>query len=115
MPWYEYRCQKCRSKFDMILPLRDRLNVSCPNCGGRVKQLVSVPCIHGDDLGIDHVDPTFGPVSSRQKLRELEKKSGLRRREPGDQVHYKRIREANAEKQAEIREKIIGETVSEFF
>lgn len=113
MPLYEYRCQLCRTRFEQVRSIAERLTARCPACDGPVNQLVSVPRIRTDSLDINHVDPTFGPVDSKHKLEMMEKQAGLVRREPGDEIHFKRARESREQKQTEARRKIIGETLQE--
>lgn len=38
MPRYEYRCENCRKKFDVVLTLAEKergKKTACPKCGGR--------------------------------------------------------------------------------
>lgn len=45
MPLYEYRCKKCGHKFEKIQKFSDPLVKKCPECGGRVEQLISSPAV----------------------------------------------------------------------
>src|SRR4051794_15643674 len=45
MPLYEYVCQKCGKKTEVIQRHGDRPLRSCPECGGRVKKAISAPAI----------------------------------------------------------------------
>ncbi|MFA4916818.1 MAG: zinc ribbon domain-containing protein [Syntrophales bacterium] len=45
MPTYDYRCEKCRHKFSLILTIteHDKSKINCPKCKGKkVKQLISI-------------------------------------------------------------------------
>lgn len=44
MPLYEYECQSCGHRFEVIQKFSDAPPV-CPNCGGPVEKLVSSPAI----------------------------------------------------------------------
>lgn len=33
MPLYEYRCEKCKKKFELLRKVSDTTPVTCPNCG----------------------------------------------------------------------------------
>ncbi len=46
MPLYEYECQACHHRFELIQRLSDRPVRQCPKCGKkRVKKLMSSPAI----------------------------------------------------------------------
>jgi putative FmdB family regulatory protein len=45
MPLYEYQCQKCGHRFERIQRFSDPLVEKCPDCGGRVEQLISAPAV----------------------------------------------------------------------
>lgn len=45
MPLYEYQCRKCRHRFEKIQKFSDPLVKKCPQCGGRVEQLISAPAV----------------------------------------------------------------------
>ena len=51
MPFYEYSCPKCRTKFDLMRPISDRDEPAvCPTCGkkGAHREL---PHIHASTRG----------------------------------------------------------------
>ena len=45
MPLYEYQCQKCGHRFERIQRFSDPLVKKCPDCGGKVEQLLSAPAV----------------------------------------------------------------------
>lgn len=45
MPLYEYECQKCRHRFERIQKFSDPPAKKCPECGGKVEQLISAPAV----------------------------------------------------------------------
>jgi putative FmdB family regulatory protein len=45
MPLYEYQCQKCGHRFERIQRFSDPLVKKCPECGGKVEQLLSAPAV----------------------------------------------------------------------
>ena len=45
MPLYEYECKKCGHRFERIQRFSDPLVKKCPECGGKVEQLISAPAV----------------------------------------------------------------------
>jgi len=45
MPLYEYQCNKCGHRFERIQRFSDAMVKKCPDCGGKVEQLISAPAV----------------------------------------------------------------------
>jgi putative FmdB family regulatory protein len=45
MPLYEFQCKKCGHRFERIQRFSDPLIKKCPDCGGKVEQLLSAPAV----------------------------------------------------------------------
>jgi len=67
MPLYEYRCEKCRRRFSMLVGVTaEKTPLCCPNCGSRrATKLISriAPIVRGedfDDADLDDMDEDFG-------------------------------------------------------
>jgi putative FmdB family regulatory protein len=45
MPLYEYQCEKCGHRFEKIQKFSDRMVKKCPECGGKVEQVISAPAV----------------------------------------------------------------------
>jgi putative FmdB family regulatory protein len=45
MPLYEYECKKCRHRFERIQRFSDPMIKKCPECGGKVEQMISAPAV----------------------------------------------------------------------
>ena len=45
MPLYEYECERCGHRFEVIQKFSDPLVEICPACGGAVRKLFSSPAI----------------------------------------------------------------------
>ncbi len=45
MPLYEYQCDQCGHRFEVIQKFSDSPLETCPTCGGSVKKLLSSPAI----------------------------------------------------------------------
>ena len=45
MPIYEYQCLKCGHRFEKMQRLSDPPVKKCPECGGKVQQLISSPAV----------------------------------------------------------------------
>ena len=111
MPCYEYHCEYCGKRFERIKPVQHRERDKCPCCGTIVKVGVSVPCMQPDTYWSGHVDDTFGYVTSKKQLRELEAQAGFRRKDKGDGANARIARGYREHKEDVLREKSIGETV----
>src|SRR5947207_4248636 len=51
MPLYEYQCQKCGHRFERIQRFSDAMVKKCPECGGKVEQLISAPAVQFKGTG----------------------------------------------------------------
>lgn len=45
MPLYEYECFLCGRHFERIQRVADASMVECPECGGKVRRLLSAPAL----------------------------------------------------------------------
>ena len=45
MPLHEYECKKCGHRFERIQKFSDPAVKKCPECGGKVEQLLSAPAV----------------------------------------------------------------------
>ncbi|MFB5082811.1 FmdB family zinc ribbon protein [Symbiobacterium thermophilum] len=41
MPFYRFECEKCGHRFEELVSYSKRDQVTCPNCAGRTRVLVS--------------------------------------------------------------------------
>ena len=73
MPLYEYQCDKCAHRFEVIQKFSDAPIEVCPKCGGPVKKLLSSPAIQFKGTGwyiTDYArkgDSATTPASSESK------------------------------------------------
>lgn len=51
MPLYEYQCDACAHRFEVIQKYSDAPVEVCPKCGGAVKKLLSSPAIQFKGTG----------------------------------------------------------------
>lgn len=51
MPLYEYQCQNCGKKTEVIQKFDDAPLAACPACGGEVKKLISSPAFQFKGTG----------------------------------------------------------------
>lgn len=45
MPLYEYECFLCGHRFERIRRVADAAGVTCPECDGKVRRLLSAPAL----------------------------------------------------------------------
>ena len=51
MPLYEYECKKCGHRFERIQRFSDPMVKKCPECGGKVEQMISAPAVQFKGTG----------------------------------------------------------------
>lgn len=64
MPLYEYQCKKCGHRFERIQRFSDPLVKKCPECGGKVEQLLSAPAVQFKGSGWYVTDYAKKPASA---------------------------------------------------
>jgi putative FmdB family regulatory protein len=66
MPLYEYECEKCGHRFEKIQKFSDKMVKKCPECGGRVEQMISAPAVQFKGSGwyvTDYANKSHAPAS----------------------------------------------------
>ncbi len=56
MPLYEYQCEKCGQRVEVIQRVSDKPYSHCPKCGGDMKKLFSAPAIQFKGSGFYKTD-----------------------------------------------------------
>ena len=86
MPLYEYQCDACGHRFEVIQKFSDPPLDTCPKCGGAVRKLLSAPAIQFKGTGwyitdyakkdkrIDRQEPSDSSSKRRQPERASSKK-----------------------------------------
>jgi putative FmdB family regulatory protein len=67
MPLYEYECEKCGHRFEKIQKFSDKMVKKCPECGGKVEQMISAPAVQFKGSGwyvTDYANKSHAPSSS---------------------------------------------------
>jgi putative FmdB family regulatory protein len=92
MPIYEYVCQDCRRKTEVLQRLNEKPLRICPHCGGRLKKAFSAPAIQFKGSGWYITDyarakkeekaPSAGKTESESKA--AESKSGEKKEKPAE-------------------------------
>jgi putative FmdB family regulatory protein len=70
MPLYEYKCEKCGHQFEKIQKFSDKMVKKCPECGGRVEQMISAPAVQFKGSGwyvTDYANKSHAPSSDGGK------------------------------------------------
>ena len=73
MPLYEYQCEACQHRFEVIQKFSDAPVEACPSCGGHVKKLISSPAIQFKGSGwyiTDYAKKSGADASSANKSAE---------------------------------------------
>lgn len=64
MPLYEYQCEKCGHRFEKIQKFSDKMVKKCPECGGKVQQVISAPAVQFKGSGWYVTDYAKKPSSA---------------------------------------------------
>lgn len=78
MPIYEYQCNACRERHEIIQNLSDAPLTHCPKCGGEMKKLISSPAIQFKGSGFyktDYASGSSGGSSSSSSSSKSETKT----------------------------------------
>src|SRR5437588_8319565 len=70
MPLYEYECEKCGHRFEKIQKFSDKMVKKCPECGGKVEQMISAPAVQFKGSGwyvTDYANKSHAPSSDGGK------------------------------------------------
>jgi putative FmdB family regulatory protein len=67
MPLYEYQCTKCGHRFERIQRFSDAMVKKCPECGGKVEQMISAPAVQFKGSGWYVTDYANRPAGGSAK------------------------------------------------
>lgn len=77
MPLYEYQCQNCKERVEIIQRVSDPPYSHCPKCGGEMKKLISSPAIQFKGSGFyktDYASKSSGESKSEKSENKSESK-----------------------------------------
>jgi putative FmdB family regulatory protein len=78
MPLYEYQCEKCGHRFEKIQKFSDKMVKKCPECGGKVEQMISAPAVQFKGSGwyvTDYANKSHAPADGGSKDSKKDEKS----------------------------------------
>ncbi len=67
MPNYEYLCKKCGHRFEKIQKFSDAMLTKCPECKGKIEQVISAPAVRFKGSGwyvTDYAKKSSAPSAS---------------------------------------------------
>ena len=70
MPIYEYQCQSCGKRTELLQRMADPPLATCPECGGEVKKLLSAPAVQFKGSGwyvTDYAGKSGKPAESKSE------------------------------------------------
>ena len=85
MPLYEYECKKCGHRFERIQKFSDKPVTRCPECGGKVEQVLHAPAVQFKGSGwyvTDYARKSSSPASSEGSKSESKSESKEEKKEP---------------------------------
>lgn len=84
MPLYEYKCETCHEKTEILQRVSDPPLAHCPHCGGPMRKLISAPGIQFKGSGFYKTDYANSSSSKREETAKGESKP-----EPGSKGESK--------------------------
>jgi putative FmdB family regulatory protein len=103
MPIYEYVCEKCRKKTEVIQRMGEKPLKVCPHCGGKLKKAISAPAIQfkGSGFYITDYARSGGEGGSGKSESKSESKSETKSETAGksEKVEKKEKKEKKASKE----------------
>lgn len=72
MPLYEYKCEKCGERVEIIQRVSDKPYSHCPKCGGEMKKQISAPAIQFKGSGFyktDYASSSSKPSESKTETK----------------------------------------------
>jgi putative FmdB family regulatory protein len=82
MPLYEYECEKCGERVEIIQKMSDPPSKHCPKCGGDMRKLISSPAIQFKGSGFYKND--YPSSSSKSDSSPSESKSETKTEKKSD-------------------------------
>jgi len=76
MPLYEYQCEKCGHRFEKIQKFSDKPIKKCPECGGKVTQVISAPAVQFKGSGwyvTDYAKKSSAPADGAKDSKKEDK------------------------------------------
>lgn len=94
MPLYEYECKKCGHRFERIQKFSDPMVKKCPECGGKVEQLLSAPAVQFKGSGWYATDyakkPATGSTGEKSESTKSESSSDSKDKKPKTETSSKK-------------------------
>jgi putative FmdB family regulatory protein len=104
MPLYEYVCQDCKRKTEVLQRMKERPLRICPHCGGKLKKAFSAPAIQFKGSGFyttDYARGTNAGKSGESPKASAESKSESK---PADSASDSKPSESKKEKPAPAKD-----------
>lgn len=93
MPLYEYECKKCGHRFERIQKFSDKPVTRCPECGGKVEQVLHAPAVQFKGSGwyvTDYARKSSAPASSEGSKSESKSESKEEKKESKPKAEKKK-------------------------
>ena len=93
MTLYEYECKKCGHRFERIQKFSDKPVTRCPECGGKVEQVLHAPAVQFKGSGwyvTDYARKSSAPASSEGSKSESKPEGKEEKKEAKPKVEKKK-------------------------
>jgi putative FmdB family regulatory protein len=99
MPIYEYVCQKCERRTEVIQQVGEKFIRICPHCGGKVKKAFSAPAVHFKGSGFYVTDYARAKKEEKKGGGEKSSESGESKKSEGGESKKKESKETKDTKE----------------
>jgi len=89
MPLYEYQCQSCNERTEILQKISDPPFSHCPKCGGEMKKLISSPAIQFKGSGFYKTDYASSSSSSSSSSESKSETKAETKSEPAAKTESK--------------------------
>jgi len=102
MPLYEYACASCKKKIEVLQSFNEKPIKNCPNCGGRLKKLMSSPAIQfkGSGWYVTDYATKSGSADSSEKSGAKGAESGSEPKSPKESKAEPKKAEKSSKKES---------------
>jgi putative FmdB family regulatory protein len=106
MPLYEYQCDACGHRFEVIRKFSDEPLETCPKCGGHVQKLIAAPAFQFKGSGwyiTDYAKKDSSPGSKTESKRDESKEGSTGKSDSSAKTESSTKSESSAKSESDAK------------